>query len=320
MTNHADVCYQDVFEAINQLPRSSPLTVEQFLETLREVLDTYFETLPVSRSGGSPAPAKSTPSKSPANWQAVINSKEYGLSKYFPEQWEELKAEHPKMGHWERVSLLRDQIEPDRKAWLKYTATIRKMRPDLPAEIPVRGAKKKSPALATITTPIRSIALKKSSANSDSDDETPPTIAKTSTKRVVAIKKPVISKQAESDSEPSTPVTTKRVVRPKKSETLAYQSDSDAEQQPVEKPKKRAVEPKKSETLAYQSDSDAEQQPVEKPKKRAVEPKKSETLAYQSDSDSEQQAPKKSAGKMTIQPVVDPSAFPPTIDITTPSP
>lgn len=158
MTNHAEVCYQDIVGMINLLP--PPLTIEKVMEAFRDAVSTYFETLPVAvirgSSASSPKPSKSSPSKSPAaNWQAIINSTEYGLVKHFPAEWAELVAEFPKMNHLGRISLLRDRVEQDEKGWKKYIGKIRKIRPDLPDVIPVRKPKSPIASLETVTTPAK---------------------------------------------------------------------------------------------------------------------------------------------------------------------
>lgn len=158
MTNHAEVCYQDIVEAINLLPR--PYSIDQVMEAVRESIGTYFETLPrptsqPSQTGGrkSPTQTRGSPAKSPsANWQAIINSSEYGLAKYFPDEWKELMTMYPKINHLARISMLRNQIEQDQECWQRYTNQIRQLRPDLPAVIPARKPKSPNGTLETIIT------------------------------------------------------------------------------------------------------------------------------------------------------------------------
>lgn len=186
MTNHADVCYQDVVDAVN---RKRPSDTDGFLAIFRKAIEDYFETLPSGSSSPAPQQQSSRTGSPSANWQAIINSTKFGLASHFNKEWDELVAEFPKMNHLARISKLRDLVEPTdsspsavKKAWQAYITKTRETHPNLPTAIPARKPKTPGATLETVTTPTKTLS---------SDDDTPPTTPpKTSTKTSSAAKEP----------------------------------------------------------------------------------------------------------------------------------
>jgi len=150
MTNHSQILFNQFQTTLNE---QKSLTRKQVLETFQQIVDSYFQTLEANGSQLTSNSKKSTkPKKTPTHppnsqWPKIISSKDFGLTKYFTTEFEDMKTKAGgKVNYFTAIKNLRDEYEGGER-WTAYLAWVRTNNPNAPADDPpARGQK-------TTTTP-----------------------------------------------------------------------------------------------------------------------------------------------------------------------
>lgn len=164
-SDHSQTLLAQFQTNLNKQPK---LSRQMVLDTFQQTVDAYFQTLapaaaPVAESGAAKGGKGKTKAKKEAvvvapkepkvaavansQWPKILNSKEFGLTKFFSTEFSEMKTQNTALNYFTAVKTLRDQHEGGPR-WAEYLAWVRTNNPNAPAEDPPARGKKTEAAPA----------------------------------------------------------------------------------------------------------------------------------------------------------------------------
>jgi len=148
MSEHNQTLFNQFQTNLNAHPK---LSRQMVLDTFQQTVDAYFQKLaetntqPTSTTGKTSKTRKTnrTTSIHPPNsqWPKILSSKDYGLTKFFTNDFETMKSENAKLNYFTAIKTLRDQHEGTDR-WTEYLTWVRENNENAPVDDPpARGTK-----------------------------------------------------------------------------------------------------------------------------------------------------------------------------------